>query len=83
MIDDNDTVRIGSMVCVLDRDGDDEEEYTIVGVEDADVAAKRISTDSPLAMALLGHAAGEQVKVRAPGGMRAVTILRVGVPSMV
>lgn len=79
---DNSTVRIGSMVRVIDRDGD-EEEYTIVGVEEADVAAGRISTDSPLAMALLGHAIGEQVKVRAPGGMRAVTILRVGVPAMV
>jgi len=38
---------------------------------------RRISSKSPLAMALLGHAAGEQVKVRAPGGLRAVTILRV------
>ena len=63
------------MVCVRDRDG--EEEYTIVGGEEADVVSNRISDESPLAMALLGHAAGEQVKVRAPGGLRAVTILRV------
>lgn len=72
---DDSTVRIGSLVCVRDRDG--EEEYTIVGGEEADVVSRRISTESPLAMALLGHAAGEKVKVRAPGGLRAVTIVRV------
>lgn len=72
---DSSTVRIGSLVRVLDRDG--EEEYTIVGGEEADVVSGRISTESPLAMALLGRAAGDQVKVRAPGGLRAVTILRV------
>jgi transcription elongation GreA/GreB family factor len=68
-------VEVGSRVRVRDRDG--EEEYTIVGGDEADVALHRISTESPLAVALLGHAPGEQVKVRAPGGLRAVTILGV------
>jgi len=63
------------MVRVLDREG--EEEYTIVGSEEADAWSRRISMESPLGMALLGHAVGEQVKVRAPGGLRAVTILGV------
>ncbi len=63
------------MVRVLDREG--EEEYTIVGGEEADAWSRRISSESPLGMALLGHAEGEQVKVRAPGGLRAVTILHV------
>ena len=72
---DSSTVRVGSLVRVRDHDG--EEEYAIVGCEDADAVLRRISSESPLAMALLGHAAGEQVKVRAPGGLRAVTILRV------
>jgi transcription elongation factor GreA len=72
---DNGTVKVGSLVCVQDREG--EEEYTIVRCEEADAYSRRISTESPLGMALLGHAAGEQVKVRAPGGLRAVTILRI------
>ena len=72
---DRDTVKVGSRVRVLFSDG--EEEYTIVGVEDADAVSRRISMESPLAMALLGHGAGEQVKVRAPGGLRAVTILDI------
>ncbi|HZU15384.1 MAG TPA: GreA/GreB family elongation factor [Candidatus Dormibacteraeota bacterium] len=69
------TVRVGSRVRVMDLDG--EEEYEIVGREDADVVHGRISMDSPLAQALLGRSPGEQVKVRAPGGLRAVTILAV------
>lgn len=72
---DSATVAVGSRVRVLFSDG--EEEYTIVGGEDADAASRLISSESPLAIAIIGHAAGEQVKVRAPGGLRAVTILDV------
>ena len=75
IVKDYSTVKVGSLVRVRDRDG--EEEYTIVGGEEADAVSRRISMESPLAMALLGHAAGEQVKVRAPGGLRAVKIVRV------
>ena len=73
---DNGTVKVGSLVRVQDRDG--EEEFTIVGGAEADAMRMRISMESPLGMALLGRAAGEQVKVRAPGGLRAVTILGIG-----
>ena len=73
---DNGTVKIGSLVRVQDRDG--EEEFTIVGGEEADAMLMRISMESPLGMALLGRAAGEQVKVRAPDGLRAVRILGIG-----
>ncbi len=69
------TVKVGSRVRVLFSDGEDE--YTIVGQEDADAASRRISSESPLAVAIIGHAAGERVKVRAPGGLCAVTILDV------
>jgi transcription elongation factor GreA len=75
-VSDNDTVKIGSLVRVRDRDG--EEVFTIVGGEEADAMLMRISLESPLGIALLGRAAGDQVKVRAPGGLRAVTILGIG-----
>ncbi len=71
----NGTVTVGSRVRV--RDGEGVEEYTIVGGDEADAASRRISTESPLGMALLGHTAGERVRVRAPGGQRAVIILGV------
>ena len=73
---DNGTVKVGSLVRVQDRDG--EEELTVVGGAEADAMRMRISMESPLGMALLGRVAGEQVKVRAPGGLRAVTILGIG-----
>ncbi len=70
------SAKIGPLARVQDRDG--EEESTIVGGEEADAMLMRISMESPPGMALLGRAAGEQVKVRAPGGLRAVTILGIG-----
>jgi transcription elongation GreA/GreB family factor len=78
-VSDNSTVRLGSLVRVQDRDG--EEEFTIVGGEEADASLRLISTESPLGMALLGRTEGDLVKVRAPGGLRAVTIVEVGVPA--
>jgi transcription elongation factor GreA len=69
------TVRVGSRVRVRDLEG--EEEFTIVPTEEVDFSLGRISMDAPLARALLGHSVGERVKVRAPGGLRAVSILSV------
>jgi transcription elongation GreA/GreB family factor len=71
----NGTIRVGSRVRVRDLDGD--EDLSIVTPDQVDVARGRISMDCPLSRALLGHVAGEHVSVRAPGGVRAVTILRV------
>jgi transcription elongation factor GreA len=68
-------VQVGSRVTVRDEFG--EEEYTIVGPAEVDVAKGRISMESPVGKALLGHRIGEEVKVQTPGGMRPVTIVRV------
>ena len=68
-------IGIGSSVHVSDHEG--EERYTIVGSEDSDVTAGRISADSPLGRALLGHGAGDEVPVRTPGGLRRITVLGV------
>lgn len=68
-------VHVGSRVRLRDQYGD--AEFTIVGPEDSDVAAGRISDDSPLGRALLGHAPGDAVDVRAPAGLRTVTIVEV------
>ncbi len=68
-------IGIGSEVHVRDHDGEDR--FTIVGSGDSDVAAGRISADSPLGHALLGHGTGDEVSVRAPGGVRKVVVLSV------
>ncbi len=63
----SDYVRIGSRVTVTDSDGV-EDRYVIVGSAEADPKAGRISNESPIGRALLGHRAGDRVSVLAPGG---------------
>jgi transcription elongation factor GreA len=68
-------VKVGAWVTV--RDGDVEESWRIVARHEADAFQRRISEDTPLARALLGHCAGERVRVDGPAGRRPVTILAV------
>lgn len=68
-------VQVGSVVKVRDDDG--EQEFTIVGPAEVDVAAGRISMESPVGKALLGHKKGDSVNVVTPGGTRSVTIVRL------
>ncbi len=70
-----DRVRVGSWVEI--EDGSLREGWRIVGVEDADAARRMISEECPLAQALLGHRAGDQVRVQGPEGRFPVTILHV------
>jgi transcription elongation GreA/GreB family factor len=63
---------------VMDADGE-EEEYTVVGSAEADVAHGLISIDSPVGRALLGHRRGDALDVRTPGGIRRLTIVDVSV----
>jgi transcription elongation GreA/GreB family factor len=72
---DESMVRIGSRVRVRDVDG--EAEFAVVGPEDADAIADRVSAESPLGRALLGRRLGEEVRFRAPGGVLAVTVIAV------
>ncbi|HUO19430.1 MAG TPA: transcription elongation factor GreA [Steroidobacteraceae bacterium] len=51
--------------------------YQIVGEDEADIRAGRISVTSPIARALIGKAEGEVVEVTAPGGLRSYEIVTV------
>jgi len=61
-------VGIGSVVTVRDLEMDEEWDYTIVGSVEADPDEDRISNESPLGEALLGHKAGEVVEIEIPAG---------------
>jgi transcription elongation factor GreB len=54
---------------------------TIVGVDEADMAAAKISIASPVALALLRAHVGDEVAVRTPRGPELVEILAIGYPS--
>ena len=51
--------------------------YQVVGEDEADIRAGRISVTSPIARALVGKAEGEIVEVAAPGGTRSYEIVAV------
>ncbi len=73
-----DTIRFGATVKVVDEETDDEKEYQIVGADEADIEAGRISITSPIARAMIGKSSGDQIEVQAPSGARYYEILEVG-----
>lgn len=70
-------VGIGSRVRVLDIELDEEEEYQIVGSQEANPQARRISEDSPFGRGLIGHRIGQTVTVEAPAGELQFKIIAV------
>ena len=72
-----DTVTFGSIVKVLDLEFNEEDEYEIVGSQEANPKQGRISDDSPAGRALRGHRAGDTVSVLAPAGEVRLQILSV------
>ena len=72
-----DTVTLGSIVKVLDLEDDFEETYEIVGSQEANPKAGRISDDSPVGRGLRGHRAGETVSIAAPAGELKFKIISV------
>jgi transcription elongation factor GreA len=51
--------------------------YQIVGEDEADIKAGRISISSPIARGLIGKEAGDEVEVQTPGGLKKYEILDV------
>jgi transcription elongation factor GreA len=69
-------VGFGSTVIVRDQDGA-ERSWRIVSSHDASPREGRLSAESPVAVALLGRAEGEQVAVSLPKGRRTLTVVSV------
>lgn len=65
-----DRVVFGATVTVMDIDTEEEAIYTIVGDDEADAKNGRISISSPLARALIGKEVGDEIRFKAPGGLR-------------
>jgi transcription elongation factor GreA len=70
-----DKVGIGSKVVIKGSDG--EETFTIVGSAEAAPREGRISNESPVGAALMGHKKGDKVTVQAPAGPVSYTVVRV------
>ncbi|MBQ6477655.1 MAG: transcription elongation factor GreA [Bacilli bacterium] len=69
-----DSVSIGNTVTVKYTDDDEEDEYKIVGSQEADPFEGKISNESPIATALLNHKVGDTVDVESPNGAYSIVI---------
>ena len=72
-----DTVGIGNTVSIKYVDDEEEEEYKIVGSQEADPFESKISNESPIAQALFDHKVGDIVTVESPNGSYEVEIIEI------
>ena len=72
----NGEVGMGSTVRFAE-DGEQEETYRIVGTAEADPKAGRVSFESAVGKALIGHRVGDVVKIQTPGGAYSVRITAI------
>lgn len=72
-----DVVRFASRVLVENVDTEEEQEYMIVGEDEADIKKGKISVSSPLGSALIGKELGEEAIVQAPGGKRIYEVVDI------
>jgi transcription elongation factor GreA len=70
-------VDIGAKVTIRFKGESFEETYQIVGPKEADPARQRISHESPIGSALLGHAVGDEVKAVTPHGAEEFVIVSI------
>ncbi len=71
------TVSIGSAVTLIDEEGE-AADFTLVGTTETNSLQHKISNESPVGRAIIGHAEGESVEVVTPSGKRRVyTIAKI------
>jgi transcription elongation factor GreA len=73
----NGKVIFGATVLLSDEDSGNEVTYQIVGEDEADIKAHRISIGSPIARGLIGKESGDVVTIRTPAGEKQFEIVEV------
>jgi transcription elongation factor GreA len=68
----------GSQVTLRDEDSGKELSYKLVGATESNLSEGKLSIESPVAQAVVGHKLGDLVKVPTPRGDRAYTIVAIG-----
>ena len=74
---DSEKIVFGATVTVCDVETDEKLTYQIVGVHEADLAHGKISIESPIARALIGKEAGDEVQFKTPKGVRELDVVSV------
>ena len=76
-IDADGRVVFGATVEIEDVASGDRKAYQIVGDDEADIKASKISVNSPIARALIGKTEGDTADVQAPGGVKSYEVVAV------
>lgn len=72
-----DTIKFGATVSLEDEDTQEKVKYKIVGADEADVKAGKISIASPIGRALIGKSEGESAEFTTPKGARSYEVLKI------
>ncbi len=72
-----DKVSIGCSVKIKYTDDDEVDEYAIVGSQEADPFANKISNESPIAQAIMGKKKNDKVTVESPNGNYEIEIVDI------
>ncbi len=72
-----DKVVFGATVTICDVDTDKEVTYKIVGLDEADVTAGKISVQSPIARGLIGRSVDDEVSITTPAGSKDYEVVDV------
>ncbi len=68
---------LGATITLKNNETGDLTTYTLVGAHESDIPNGRLSTDSPLGTALIGHREGDHVMVETPSGIKSYAIVSV------
>ena len=77
LLEDDGRVVFGTTVELSDAETGETTVYQIVGEDEADIKAGKISYSSPIAKGLIGKFSGDVAEVRTPGGVKQVEIVDV------
>jgi transcription elongation factor GreA len=74
----SDVMGFGGTAQVVDDESGKQSTFTIVGPTEADLGSGKLSSESPVAQALMGAKAGDVVEVSTPRGSRRLRVERIG-----
>jgi len=74
---DSEKVVFGAKVKLFDTEAENEVSYQIVGEDEADIKLGKLSVNSPVAKALIGHTIDDEVRIKVPSGVRVYEIIDI------
>ena len=74
---ESDKVVFGATVTLFDTEAGNEVTYRIVGEHEADIKQGRLSINSPVAKALIGHRIDDEVTIKVPSGLRVYEVIDI------